>query len=299
MMDENAKPRLGRGLAALLGDVGQEPAALTRNRAQRRIPIEYLRASPLNPRQVFPDAELEELAQSIRERDIIQPIIVRSVAGMMDTFEIIAGERRWRAAQRAGLHDVPIVLVEADDKQALEMAIIENVQRSDLNPLDEARGYELLIAQFAYTQAELAKTLGKSRSHITNMLRLSRLPEPVKSLLATGELSAGHGRALLAVSDPDLVAKRIVDQGLSVRDVERIAQREGEGTGESSVKATSSIREKDADTRALEARLSDLLGLDVQIDHRGAQGGTMRIRYRTLDQLESVSHRLAQIGQPR
>lgn len=292
MVDES-RSRLGRGLAALLGDVGSEAAAESRVRGQRRVPIEHLRPNPANPRRTFPDAELEELAQSIRERDVIQPIVVRSVTGVADAFEIIAGERRWRAAQRAGLHDVPVVIIEADDKQALELAIIENVQRADLNAMDEARGYEALVTQFGYTQADLARVLGKSRPHIANTLRLARLPEPVKAKLISGELSAGHGRALLAVADPELVTKRVIAQGLTVRDVERIAQRDAEL--QSPDKAVRRVRpEKDADTRALEARLTEILGLNVSIDHKGERGGALTIRYRTLEQLDALSRRLAQ-----
>jgi ParB family chromosome partitioning protein len=295
MADENPKMRLGRGLAALLGDVGSETAAEARHRSQRRVPIEFLRPNPLNPRQSFPEAELEELASSIRERDIIQPIVVRGVAGTVDAFEIIAGERRWRAAQRAGLHDVPVVIVEADDRQALEFAIIENIQRADLNPMDEARGYENLIAQFGYSQSDLAKVMGKSRSHVANTLRLARLPDRVKEMVVGGDLSAGHARALLAVSDPELIARRIVAQGLTVRDIERIAQREAESPEEAKLPKRKPA-ERDADTAALEARLSDILGLEVSIDHRGDKGGAVRIRYRTLEQLEALSHRLASIA---
>lgn len=297
MADEQAKMRLGRGLAALLGDVGTEVAAETRNRAQRRVPIEFLRPNPMNPRQTFAEEDLEELAASIRERDIIQPIIVRGVPGALDSFEIIAGERRWRAAQRAGLRDVPIVLVEADDKQALEFAIIENIQRSDLNPLDEARGYENLIGQYGYTQADLAKVMGKSRSHVANTLRLSRLPESVKERVVSGQVSAGHARVLLSVADPELIARRIVDQGLTVRDVERIAQREGQ-SDDAPAEPVRKAPVRDADTVALEKRLTEILGLDVQIDHRGDKGGMLKIRYRTLEQLEGLSHRLAGAGSP-
>ncbi len=292
MSEENPRMRLGRGLAALLGDVGSESVAEVRNRAQRRVPIEFLRPNPQNPRRSFTDADLEELTASIRERDIIQPIIVRGVVGTVDSFEIIAGERRWRAAQRAGLHDVPVVIVEATDQQALEFAIIENIQRADLNPLDEARGYENLIAQFSYTQNDLAKVMGKSRSHIANTLRLSRLPEGVKERLVSGALTAGHARALLSVSDPEQVARRIVDEGLTVRDVERIVQKEAE-RGEDVVKPVK-VKERDADTRSLEERLTQILGLSVAIDHRGEKGGVLRIRYATLEQLENLSHRLAQ-----
>ncbi|MCZ8184944.1 MAG: ParB/RepB/Spo0J family partition protein [Beijerinckiaceae bacterium] len=297
MADEQSRMRLGRGLAALLGDVGNETAAETRNRAQRRVPVEFLRPNPLNPRQTFGEEELEELAASIRERDIIQPIIVRGVPGAIDAFEIIAGERRWRAAQRAGLRDVPIVLVEADDKQALEFAIIENIQRADLNALDEARGYENLIAQHGYTQSDLAKVMGKSRSHVANTLRLARLPDSVKEKVASGQVSAGHARALLAVADPELMARKIIEQGLTVRDIERVAQREsrGEDVPAPSVKKATA---RDADTTALEQRLAEILGLVVEIDHRGEKGGVLKIRYRTLEQLELLSHKLASGGLP-
>jgi ParB family chromosome partitioning protein len=294
MSDESSKSRLGRGLAALLGDVGAEATAEQRLKSQRRVPIEFLRPNPANPRVYFNEIDLDELAQSIRERDVIQPILVRGVPGQVDAFEIIAGERRWRAAQRAGLHDVPVVIVEADDKQALELAIIENVQRANLNALEEAKGYESLIAQYSYTQADLSRVVGKSRSHIANTLRLSKLPESVREQLKTGALSAGHARALLAVADPELVAKRIVDQALTVRDVERIAQREASGTGDATPQRPRV--EKDADTHALEARLSDLLGLAVSIQHKGEKGGAITIRYRTLEQLEAISHRLATVG---
>lgn len=296
MSEDQSRNRLGRGLAALLGDVGSENAAESRLKSQRRVPIEFLRPSPANPRLAFDETELEELTQSIRERDIIQPILVRGVPGQVDSFEIVAGERRWRAAQRAGLHDVPVVLIEVDDKQALEIAIIENVQRADLNALEESKGYESLITQYSYTQADLARIVGKSRSHIANTLRLSRLPEGVKEKLSTGALSAGHARALLSVSDPEQVARRILDQSLTVRDVERIAQREAEGLDQP--KMPRKLPEKDADTRALEMRLSDLLGLMVTIDHKGEKGGAMTIRYRTLDQLEALSHRLAVAASP-
>jgi ParB family chromosome partitioning protein len=288
MVDDPQRQRLGRGLAALIGEAGDEPALGERLRRQRRVPIEALRANPNNPRRHFSELELEELSASIREKGILQPILVRAVAGVADAFEIIAGERRWRAAQRAGLHDVPVIAVEADDRQALELAIIENVQRADLNALEEARGYESLIGQFGYTQADLSRVVGKSRSHVANTLRLARLPEGVKALLADGKLSAGHARALLAVADPEAVAKRIVAQGLNVRDVERLAQRENEAPDAA---PTSRRADKDADTRALEKVLADVLGLPVSIDHRG-QGGSLKIGYRSLEQLDALCRRL-------
>ncbi|MGL5114060.1 MAG: ParB/RepB/Spo0J family partition protein [Beijerinckiaceae bacterium] len=278
--------RLGRGLAALIGDAADEGALLQRSRGQRTVAIELVRANPLNPRKFFAEEELAELADSVRERGIIQPLVVRPKADMVDVFEIIAGERRWRAAQRAGLHEVPIVVVEVGDKEALELAIIENVQRSDLNPLEEAAGYEQLLEQFGYAQIELAKVVGKSRSHVANTMRLGKLPDPVKALVMSGELSAGHARALLSVRDPESTARKVVAQGLTVRDVERLAQNEavidGEGKPQSKAKTV-----KDADTRALEMELSDLSGLVVRISHDSSGSGVVSFRYKSLEQLDS------------
>ena len=217
------RSRLGRGLAALIGDVGDETAAIDRARGQKRVPIEYIKANPKNPRRHFDGEELDNLAASIRVKGILQPILVRPIRGKTDSYEIVAGERRWRAAQRAGVHDVPIMLLEIDDREALEIAIVENVQRADLNPLEEANGYENLLEQFQYSQNDLAKVVGKSRSHIANTLRLLKLPNSVKKLLAEGKLTAGHARALLAHDDPEKLAKAIVDGGMNVRDVEALA----------------------------------------------------------------------------
>src|SRR6202142_3359740 len=214
------RPRLGRGLAALLG--GATPQHAEVSRGTRQTPIEFLRPNPRNPRKRFDDSELDELAASIKERGIIQPIVVRAITGVADAYEIIAGERRWRAAQRAGLHEIPIVVIEAGDREALEIAIVENVQRADLNALEEAAGYTQLGADYGYSHNDIARIIGKSRSHIANTLRLLKLPEYARWLLASGQISAGHARALLAVSDPDAVAGRIVAEGLTVRDVERL-----------------------------------------------------------------------------
>jgi ParB family chromosome partitioning protein len=291
MAEEAAgRSRLGRGLAALIGDVSDEGAAVDRARGTRQVPIEFLRPNSRNPRKSFLAEELDELTQSIRERGIIQPIIVRALPGLNGVFEIIAGERRWRAAQRAGLHEVPVVEVVADDKQALEIAIVENVQRADLNPLEEAAGYEQLIAEFGYTQNDLSQVIGKSRSHVANTLRLMKLPESVRRQVADGALSAGHARALLAVGSPETVAERIVSEGLTVRDVERIAQ--GEAGEDATAKARKPRREKDPDTRALEQALEDVLGLKVNIAHHGGGGGQVTIRYATLDQLDGLCRRL-------
>jgi ParB family transcriptional regulator, chromosome partitioning protein len=282
--------RLGRGLAALIGDTSDETMAVQRARGQRSIPIEFVRANPFNPRKNFSDDELNELTESIREKGIIQPIVVRPKTDMPDLYEIIAGERRWRAAQKAGLHEVPVVIVDANDKEALELAIIENVQRADLNPLEEASGYEQLIEQFGYIQADLAKVVGKSRSHVANTMRLSKLSPGIKTLVSDGQISAGHARALLTVADPEGLAKRIVSQGLTVRDVERIAQSEAAPVSED-VKTSRGKPEKDADTKALERALSDVTGLAVTIEHK-AGGGIVSIQYKTLEQLDALCHRL-------
>jgi ParB family transcriptional regulator, chromosome partitioning protein len=296
MVDDagTGRSRLGRGLAALIGDVGEEVGAIDRARGQKRVPIEFLRPNARNPRRHFDETELENLASSVRERGILQPIIVRGMAGMADVYEIIAGERRWRAAQRAGLHDVPIVLVEASDREAMEIAIIENVQRADLNALEEAAGYEQLIAEYQYSQGDLARVIGKSRSHVANTLRLMKLPDAVRTQLVSGDISAGHARALLSVSDPEGMGRRIVSEGLSVRDIERIVQSEAEGEGERSAagKLPQVKREKDPDTRALEKALEDVLGLSVSIDHKASGQGQLKITYKTLEQLDNICRRL-------
>jgi ParB family transcriptional regulator, chromosome partitioning protein len=289
MVEEAAKSRLGRGLAALIGDVGDETAALERTRTPRRLPIELLKPNPRNPRRMFADAEIDELAASIRQRGIIQPILVRTIRGAPDAYEIIAGERRWRAAQRAGMHDVPVVLLEVGDREALELAIIENVQRTDLNPLEEAMGYQALMEEFGHSQDELAKTVGKSRPHIANTLRLLNLPDLVKAYLSENKISAGHARALLGQPDPEALARQVLDKGLNVRQLEALTQDRARKAGKAP-KARPRI-EKDADTLAVEKRLSDILGLAVTITHRG-EGGEIRIHYRTLEQLDDVIARL-------
>jgi ParB family chromosome partitioning protein len=288
MVDEPIRPRLGRGLAALMGDIGDDETAPARPRAgQRRVPVEFLRANSRNPRKTFGEEDLEDLVNSVREKGIVQPILVRSVPGEAGQFEIIAGERRWRAAQQAGLHDVPIVVLEVSDREALELAIIENVQRADLNAIEEAAGYEALIASYNYSQADLAKIIGKSRSHIANTMRLLKLPDGVRQQVLDGALTAGHARALLGMEDPAAAARRIIDRGLSVREAEALAQTQAEDAG----KPRRARPEKDADTRALEKELGDLLGLGVIIDHQG-NGGRLSIRYETLEQLDGVCRRL-------
>ena len=283
--------RLGRGLAALIGDVGDETSAANSSRKPRRAPIENLRPNPRNPRRSFTDSELDELSVSIRERGIIQPIVVRALKG--DDFEIIAGERRWRAAQRAGLHDVPIAVVEANDAQSLEFAIIENVQRTDLNPIEEASGYLALMDDFNRTQDDVAQIVGKSRPHVANTIRLLKLSEPVKQLVRSGKISAGHARLLVGHPNAEQIAQEIIEKNLSVRQVEAQLQQEAATQRRDSqreLKGSVSVT-KDADTRAVEKRLSDALGLAVSVDHRG-EGGTLRIKYRDLEQLDAVLKKL-------
>ena len=291
-MADDPRRRLGRGLATLLGDAASDVTP-ARARGPRRAPIEFLKPNPRNPRTQFREADLADLTASIREKGIIQPIVVRTVAGVENVYEIIAGERRWRAAQAAGLIDVPVVIQEADDKEALELAIIENVQRADLNAIEEAKGYERLAAEFGYSQSEIAKIIGKSRAHVANTLRLLNLPEATRKLLSDGAISAGHGRALLAVDHPDAVARRIVEEGLTVRDIESLgkAPRAPE-TKSAKSPAAKPVAEKDADTRAMEKLLSDALGMKVAIHHHG-EGGEISVRYETLDQFDALCRLLS------
>jgi ParB family transcriptional regulator, chromosome partitioning protein len=290
LAEDHARSRLGRGLAALIGDMADE-TSVDRPRGQRRLPTAALRPNPRNPRRAFPDAELDELVASLRERGIIQPIVARPVQGAADVYEIIAGERRWRAAQRAGLHEVPVVIIEANDAEALQLAIIENVQRADLNPLEEADGYRALIEEFGNSQDEIAKIVGKSRSHVANTLRLLKLPETIKAYIHSGKLFAGHARMLIGQPDAERLAEEIVARGLNVRQVESLA-REAREAGERGGK-TRAVRRaaKNANLVALEKRISDALGLAVSITE-AKRGGVLTIRYRSLDQLDDVLRRL-------
>lgn len=290
MNDDPSKKRLGRGLAALIGDIDRPveerkaPVPL-----ERYVPIEFVSRNPRNPRRIFTEAELEDLAQSIREHGIVQPVVVRPAPENREQYELIAGERRWRAAQRAGLTEIPVIVRDVDDRVALELAIIENVQRADLNPVEEAMGYQLLIDEHDYTQADLAQVIGKSRSHVANTLRLLKLPTEVQGLINEGALTAGHARTLITMDNPTAVAERIVKEGLSVRQVEALSQAENKGL--SAPKAERVPVEKDADTRALEKLLSDVTGMKVEINHRD-RGGEVRIRYSSLEQLDEICRRL-------
>jgi ParB family chromosome partitioning protein len=289
--------RLGRGLASLMGEVAEESPSTDSTRKPRKAPIENLVANPRNPRRSFSEAELVELTESIKERGIIQPIVVRQLPDNK-TFEIIAGERRWRAAQRAGLHEVPIAIVDATDIQSLEFAIIENVQRADLNPIEEAAGYVALMEQCNHTQEQVAQIVGKSRPYVANLVRLLKLPEPVKKMVRDGKLSAGHARLLIGHVNAQILAEMAVDEGYSVRQLEEWVREDNAKPGDSTFdKMQKKIRAKigvvkDADTRAVEKRLSDVLGFAVTIDHKG-EGGTVTIKYNDLDQLDLVIRKLA------
>jgi ParB family chromosome partitioning protein len=286
MNDDLSKRRLGRGLAALIGEMDQAAPVDSGARSvnpDRMVPIEHVSRNPKNPRRSFDEGELQDLASSIRQHGIVQPVVVRPRG--TNQYEIIAGERRWRAAQLAGLVEIPVIVRDVDDRTALEIAIVENVQRSDLNPLEEALGYDQLIAEHGYTQNDLGEIIGKSRSHVANSLRLLKLPEPVRDMLAAGSLSAGHARALITTSDPASLARTIIAKGMSVRDAEKLAQNDIKAQSEPAT--VSKAEQKDSDTLALERTLSDSLGLEVKINHKNG-GGQIRIGYRTLEQLEEI-----------
>lgn len=291
MSDKRIERRgLGRGLSALMADVVQPAAEEAPRRADMRVPIERVEPNPNQPRRDFAEEALAELAASIREKGIIQPLIVRNNPRKPDSYEIVAGERRWRAAQIAQLHEVPVLLRDFDDGEVLEIAIIENIQRADLNPVEEAMGYRQLMDRFGHTQEKLAEALSKSRSHIANLLRLLNLPAEVQAWLREGKLSAGHARALVTAEDPVALARQVIARGLSVRETEQLAKSAGAGTRKPSTRGHS---DKDADTRVLEQDLSANLGMAVVIDHRGHDGGKLTITYRDLDQLDELCQILA------
>lgn len=290
------KKGLGRGLSALLADVAPDrhpaPSEARESRGPRVIAIERIRPNPNQPRRDFAEKDLDDLAASIREQGVIQPLILRPHPGDPESYEIVAGERRWRAAQLAQLHELPAVVRELDDTQMLEIAIIENIQREDLNAIEEALAYRQLMDRFGHTQERLAEGLGKSRSHIANLLRLLTLPEPILDLVRTGRLSAGHARALITAADPEGLARQVIEKDLSVRETEKLARAvlaaPAPGKGEARP------RTKDADTRALEEDLTAALRLRVQIEHKaGRQSGEVRIRYRNLEELDGLCQLLS------
>lgn len=282
------RSRLGRGLASLIGEPTPGRPMLPPEGEQRLIPTADLRPGKLNPRKSFHEDELTELADSIRNKGLVQPIIVRSVA---DGYEIVAGERRWRAAQKAGLHTVPVIARDLNDKEVLELAIIENVQRADLNAIEEAAGYRELVERFDYSQEQLSEIIGKSRSHVANTLRLLKLPESVQAMVESGKLTAGHARALIGRNDAEKMAQHIIEHDLNVREVEALAQG-GEEVGHSNG-SSRRVREKDADTRAFENELSAVLGLKVEIKRGSGESGNLVIKYGNFDQLDYIRMRLA------
>lgn len=281
------RPRLGRGLAALLGSVKDTERAANSLEIQKA-PIELLKPNPRNSRKHFDDAQLDELAASIRERGVIQPILVRAIPRVADTYEIIAGERRWRAAQRAGKHEIPVIVVAAGDREALEIAIIENVQRADLNALEEAAGYAQLATGYGYSHSDIARVVGKSRSHVANSLRLLNLPAHSQTLLTAGQISPGHARALLSATQPDEIADRIVAEHLTVRDVEQLSENAGKRP-----RVNRTASHIDADTLALQDKLGLYLGAKVMIRHNGGRGD-IRIAFRSFEQLDDFCRRLSQ-----
>lgn len=286
-----SKPKgrgLGRGLSALLGDdtaptTGEGDRSIAAASKPRALPVAFLRPNKFQPRRHFSEDELRDLAGSIREKGILQPIVVRPTEAK-DAYEIVAGERRWRAAQLAKLHEVPVIIREFTDSESLEIAIVENVQRADLNAIEEAAAYQELMDRFSYTQEQLSDVIGKSRSHIANTLRLLRLPESVRALIIEGKLSAGHGRTLIGVPDAESLAQEIVAGSFNVRQAEQRSRKPSKAR---------KTPQKDADTKALEKSISDSIGMKVEISHRGEKGGEVKIRYRTLEQLDDLMHRLS------
>ena len=291
MVERKSKSRgLGRGLSSLMGDLKNEPLTSNVNSesqtVEKLVPVEKIYPNPNQPRKSFQEEKLIELANSIKTKGIVQPLIVRKKKGTKESFEIVAGERRWRAAQRAQIHELPVIIKEFTDIEVLEIAIIENVQRADLNPIEEALGYKNLMENFDHTQDGLSKEIGKSRSHIANLLRLLNLPSSVQELLISGQLTAGHARALVTCDNPLAIAKQIISLGLSVRDAERLAK----NVSEKKVSNKEKTKEKPADTVLLEADLSAALKMKVSINHEeGKEKGLISITYKSLDELDRIS----------
>ncbi len=296
MAKQEKKRGLGRGLSALMSDVSIEHSrdeGGEKGAAVETLPIEWIRPNPDQPRKRFDAEEMDELVASVREKGIIQPLIVRQLAE--NDFQIVAGERRWRAAQAAKLHEIPVVLRDFTDLEVLEIAIIENIQRANLNVIEEAFGYKQLMEGFGHTQEKLAEALGKSRSHIANMLRLLHLPQPVLALVDDGKLTAGHARALITSNNPEDLARKVIAQGLSVRETEALVKKGSDtATTEKSAGNSSTRADKDADTRALEGDLSAALGMKVTLAHApDGESGSMTIRYASLDQLDDLCQKLS------
>ena len=294
MVERKGKSRgLGRGLSSLMGDINNDPISSSVNSEnqtlEKLVPVEKIYPNPNQPRKTFQEEKLIELANSIKTKGVVQPLIVRKKQGTKESFEIVAGERRWRAAQRAQVHELPVIVREFTDTEVLEIAIIENVQRADLNPVEEALGYKNLMDNFNHTQEDLSKEIGKSRSHIANLLRLLNLPAEVQDFLISGKLTAGHARALVTCDNPLALAKQIISQGLSVRDAELLAKK----ASLKEAKTKNKTNEKPADTIILESDLSAALKMKVSINHEeGKEKGLLSITYKTLDELDRICEKL-------
>lgn len=286
------KSRLGRGLASLMGDTTQvsQPRVSVEGE-QRTLSVAQLRSSRFNPRKDFAEQDLAELADSIRTKGLVQPIVVRPHPEEAQAYEIVAGERRWRASQKAGLHTVPVIVRDLSDREMLELAIIENVQRADLNAIEEANGYRELVERFDYSQEQVSEIIGKSRSHVANTLRLLKLPASVQAYVQEGKLTAGHARTLVGRDDAEVLAKRILDENLNVREAEALAQLGPIGTPGSAGSARK-VREKDPDTKAFEKELADTLGLKVEVKRGSGESGNLIIKYGNFDQLDYIRMRL-------
>ena len=293
MADKEERRGLGRGLSALMADVAETQTVAEQGSAEQYVPIEQISPNPEQPRKRFDTEDLNDLANSIREKGVIQPLIVRRREN--GSFEIVAGERRWRASQMAQLHQLPVIIREFTDVEVLEVAIIENIQRADLNSVEEAAGYRQLMDRFGHTQEKMAEALGKSRSHIANLLRLLNLPETVLEMVRKGDLSAGHARTLVTSDDPVKLANQIIAGGLSVRAAEALVKKAQSGDDAAPAKkARSSAEEKDADTRALEGDLSANLGLKVTLNHKpGQEAGQVVLSYKTMEELDEICRRLS------
>lgn len=288
-MTADERPRgLGRGLSALIGEEAvptRGETATAAARATHKLPIAFLRPNKFQPRKRFAQDDLNDLAESVREKGVLSPILVRPVKGETNAYEIVAGERRWRAAQLAKLHEVPVVVREMGDSESLEIAIIENVQRADLNAIEEAAAYYELMERFKYTQEKVAKEVGKSRPHIANTLRLLTLPEPVRAMIREGKLTAGHARTLIGLPDAEARAREIIEGALNVRQAEQRSVSKKASKGK--------VQLKDPNVRELEERVSNALGLKVKVMHKGLKGGEVRISYKTLEQLDEINRRLS------
>lgn len=294
MAETASKRALGRGLSDLIGEIQEAGGSDESTGIYRIVAIDTVTPNPDQPRKHFDDAALDDLSESIRAHGILQPLLVREVSDAAHRYEIIAGERRWRAAQRANLHEIPVLLRILDEKAVLEQAIVENVQRTDLNPLEEANGYQALIERHGYKQEDLAARVGKSRPHISNLLRLLNLPADVQAMLISKELSAGHARALLGAADPTALARHVIEKGLSVRALEAEVKKDAEAKAPSTGRRTSGGDAKSADTVSIEKELSATLSMPVTIADRGARGGELRIHYKTLEDLDEICSRLSQ-----